>query len=101
MNGYQPETDNNFLKESLEAHKTALADSKLETETAKEFLYQHIQINKELEKKVVRLEKFYNYFSGLYGQSFALAHWHQNGELEPFDNFFDSAEEEMGEVNSI
>jgi ribonuclease HII len=51
MNGYQPETDNKFLSESLEAHKTALADSKLKTETAKEFLYQHIQTNKELELK--------------------------------------------------
>jgi hypothetical protein len=52
MNGYKPETDNKFLTESLEAHKTALAESKLETETAKEFLYQHIQTNKELEKKI-------------------------------------------------
>jgi predicted RNase H-like nuclease (RuvC/YqgF family) len=52
MNGYKPEGDNEFLVASLETHKKALVEANLETETAKEFLYQHIQTNKELEKKV-------------------------------------------------
>jgi hypothetical protein len=51
MNGYKPESDNEFLAASLEAHKKALVEANLETETAKEFLYQHIQTNKELEMK--------------------------------------------------
>jgi hypothetical protein len=49
MNGYKPEGDNEFLVASLETHKKALVEANLETETAKEFLYQHIQTNKELE----------------------------------------------------
>jgi CRISPR/Cas system CSM-associated protein Csm2 small subunit len=57
MNGYKPEDDNEFLAASLEAHKKALVEANLETETAKEFLYQHIQTNKELEKKVELFEK--------------------------------------------
>jgi hypothetical protein len=98
MNGYKPSVGEvKFLEASVQAHKDALKESKFETETAKEFLYQHIQTNKELEKKVERLEKFYNYFSELYGQNLQIANWHQNDELEPFDSFFDSAEEEMGE----
>jgi hypothetical protein len=98
MNGYKPSVgDIKFLEASVQAHKEALADAKFETETAKEFLYQHIQTNKELEKKVERLEKFYKYFSELYGQNLQIANWHQNDALEPFDYFFDSAEQEMGD----
>jgi GTPase involved in cell partitioning and DNA repair len=47
------------------------------------------------QQKVERLEKFYNYFSELYGQNLQIANWHQNDTLEPFDDFFDSAEQEM------
>ncbi|MGM0806492.1 MAG: hypothetical protein ACQET8_17260 [Bacillota bacterium] len=55
MNGYSI-GDIKFLEASIEAHQDALTESKFETETAKEFLYQHIQTNKELEKKVARLQ---------------------------------------------
>lgn len=77
MNGYQPEGDTEFLAASLDAHKKALEDS---------------------QQKVERLERFYNYFSELYGQNLQIANWHQNDELEPFDCFFDSAEQEMDET---
>jgi hypothetical protein len=42
-----------------------------------------------------RLQKFYNYFLELYGTGLGIENWHQNGDIEPFDNFFDSAEQEM------
>jgi len=42
-----------------------------------------------------QLQSFYNYFSELNGQGLEVANWHQNGELEPFDNFFDSAEDSL------
>lgn len=72
MNGYQPEGDTEFLVAALEAHRTALVNSRLEAETAKEFLYQHIQTNKGLDdenkqllnrlneyrQKAERLEKY-------------------------------------------
>ena len=35
--------------------------------------------------------KFKEYFDGLYGQGLEIANWHQNGELEPFDNFYENA----------
>ena len=35
--------------------------------------------------------KFKKYFDELYGQGLEIANWHQNGDLEPFDNFYDSA----------
>ena len=45
--------------------------------------------------KIERLEKFKYYFDDLYGQGYEIANWHMNGDLEPFDNFYDSAIEEM------
>ena len=44
--------------------------------------------------KIVELLKFKEYFDSLYGQGLAIANWHLNGELEPFDNFYESALEE-------
>lgn len=38
--------------------------------------------------------KFKKYFDELYGQGLEVANWHQNGDLEPFDSFYESACEE-------
>lgn len=38
-----------------------------------------------------QLIAFKEYFKDLYGQGLEVANWHQNGELEPFDNFYESA----------
>ncbi|MBQ9719324.1 MAG: hypothetical protein IJV64_01375 [Oscillospiraceae bacterium] len=35
--------------------------------------------------------RFKAYFDTLYGQGREITNWHQNGETEPFDNFYDSA----------
>lgn len=58
--------------------------------------------NKELIKEIDRLraenaslQKFKSYFDELYGKGLDIANWHRNGDLEPFDNFFESAVEEM------
>lgn len=42
-----------------------------------------------------QLQAFYNYFSELYGKGLEVANWHLNGDTEPFDSFFDSAEETL------
>lgn len=34
---------------------------------------------------------FKEYFDELYGQGVEVLNWHQNGEPEPFDNFYNSA----------
>jgi len=41
------------------------------------------------------LKFFYDYFAELHGQDLQIANWHANDDLEPFDNFFDSAEEAL------
>lgn len=41
------------------------------------------------------LKEFYDYFAELYGKGLEVANWHMNGGLEPFDNFFECAEQEM------
>ena len=46
------------------------------------------QIQKE---KFEKLKKFKEYFDDLYGQGYEIANWHMNGDLEPFDNFYESA----------
>ena len=39
----------------------------------------------------IKLKRFKEYFDDLYGQGLEIANWHQNGSLEPFDNFYESA----------
>ena len=41
----------------------------------------------ELEKLVA----FKEYFDALYGQGLQIANWHMNGDLEPFDSFYEEA----------
>ena len=36
---------------------------------------------------------FKKYFMELYGEGLEVANWHQNGDLEPLDNFIDEAVE--------
>lgn len=45
-----------------------------------------------------QLRAYQSYFNGLYGEGLEVANWHENGALEPLDNFIDSAEEEMERV---
>ena len=48
----------------------------------------------ELELKNDKLQAFYDYMRDLYGEGLEVANWHLNGDLEPFDNFFESAEKQ-------
>ena len=34
---------------------------------------------------------FKKYFDDLYGEGLEVANWHLNGDLEPFDNFYENA----------
>lgn len=47
-----------------------------------------------LEIELQRLRKFKSYWDELYGTGLQVANWHQNGRLEDFDNFYDSAMDE-------
>lgn len=47
-----------------------------------------------LEQEIKALVAFKDYFGDLYGQGFEIANWHENGTLEPFDNFYEAAEDE-------
>lgn len=46
---------------------------------------------KHMKLNVNQLSRFKQYFDELYGQGLDIANWHQNGELELFDNFYESA----------
>ena len=45
--------------------------------------------------EIERLTAFKSYFDELYGKGLDIANWHKNGDLEPFDSFYNSALEEM------
>jgi hypothetical protein len=47
-----------------------------------------------LEKEIKALLAFKDYFSDLYGHGLEIANWHENGELEYFDMFYESAVDE-------
>lgn len=48
--------------------------------------------------EIKRLQAFKSYFNELYGKGLEVANWHLNDNTEPFDNFYESALEEMKEV---
>ena len=43
--------------------------------------------------EIERLYAYKKYWDELYGRGLEIANWHLNGELEPYDTFYDSAEE--------
>ena len=49
----------------------------------------------EVAKEIEGLRAFKAYFDDLYGKGLEVANWHLNGELESFDNFFESALAEL------
>ena len=88
----------NRLKQ-LEATATTGSNFSRLTEIAS-FMDDLADITQQMEQVVTEAEKnkdeqnrFYDYFKDLYGTGLEVANWHQNGDTEPFDNFFDSAEE--------
>lgn len=42
-------------------------------------------------KECREAKRFKEYFDELYGIGLEVANWHQNGNTEPFDNFYDAA----------
>ena len=52
----------------------------------------------DIKEYIERLERFKSYFDELYGLNLQVADWHNNGDLEPFDDFYESAIEEMESV---
>ena len=56
---------------------------------------------KSIGRNTAQLLRFKQYLDDLYGQGLEIANWHQNGELEPFDNFYESAiEYSLGKENN-
>ena len=51
-------------------------------------------INRQ-QSEIERLKAFKSYFDELYGKGLDVANWHLNSELEPFDNFYESALQEV------
>ena len=48
-------------------------------------------------QEIMKLYKFKDYFLELYGTGLEVANWHLNGDLVPFDVFYESAIDSMGE----
>ena len=47
-----------------------------------------------VEEKRDAYKRAKEYWDSLYGQGLEIAKWHMNGKTEPFDNFWESAEDE-------
>ena len=46
---------------------------------------------KEMFDLAISALRFKSYFDSMYGQGLEIANWHMNGDLEPFDNFYEAA----------
>ena len=57
----------------------------------------HLQMEELLNQKteIKRLQKFKAYFDSLYGCNLEVLGWHENGDVVDFDEFYDSAMEDM------
>lgn len=84
--------------------KIITSDAGVKLGSEREHLVADLEINTPLvhetliiEGAVTPYKAFYIYFKNLYGQGLEIANWHQNGDLEPFDEFFESAEMEMND----
>lgn len=55
------------------------------------FAYEDTGITPE---EVEELKAFKAYFDDMYGKGLEVANWHLNGDLEPFDNFYENAIDE-------
>lgn len=60
-----------------------------------------LQIIEEQQAEIEKLKKFKSYFDDLYGYGLEVINWHLNEELEPFDNFYDSAIQEMENKDNV
>lgn len=74
-----------YYKEMIEAYRDMPNHDEIETKALQE------SIKKQIEDAVTPYKAFFDYFFELYGQGLEIANWHQNGDLEPFDDFFESA----------
>ena len=72
-----------FLPPDLHIIKTVdVADSKMDERDRR---------IAELEEELKELREFKEYFDELYGTGLEIAGWHLSSDLEPFDNFYESA----------
>lgn len=51
--------------------------------------------NRRLETELEKYKRVKNYWDDLYGEGLEIANWHLNGDTEPFDSFWESAENEF------
>ncbi len=80
------QNENEIIKSEIERLK-AMNQSKLDT-------------IHDLQIKIAKLEVFKSYFDELYGKGLDIANWNLNGELEPFDNFYEDALQEMADAKN-
>ncbi len=78
---------------------TAIRDELLARRLDAERIEKLREIVAEQDAEIKKLQKFKAYFDSLYGTGLEVAFFHQNGELESFDNFYDSATKEMAGVS--
>lgn len=61
---------------------------------SRKYLHKIDLINRQ-QAEIEELQAFKSYFDELYGTSLDIANYHLNGALESFDNFYESALQEM------
>ena len=78
----------------IENHPTA---DVVESVRCKECVYP--KQNDIIKADIKSLKAFKAYFDELYGEGLEITNWHLNGELEPFDCFYESALQEMKKID--
>lgn len=82
-------TDEEWLQYYSDCYADMPNHDEIETKELQE------SIKRRIQEAVVPYKAFYDYFKELYGTGLEVANWHLNGDMEPFDDFFEYAESEL------
>lgn len=75
--------------DTFQAHLNELLEIKNKQIAVLQFLCE------EMENTAKEYQAFKEFFDALYGRNLTVGNWHLNGALEPFDNFYDKAVDDM------
>lgn len=94
-------TDNEIIKAlESEIHLVEYVDGFSANNVSLERLKNALDLINCQKAEIEKLQAFKSYFDELYGKGLEVANWHLNGNAEPFDNFYESALEEMKELDN-
>ena len=88
------------IKKQIKLLRGDMSVTSIEVDIDADIILDDMEWLVEQTERVEQLERFKVCFDELYRQGLEVAEWHMNGDLEAFDNFYESAIEHMESESS-